>query len=165
MLRLKNIWDVSAGGGVAGGKKVSRSFWPGADPARAEGKQPPMQKREGVVGGAAQKSTAGKNGVREINVTFVLGSAKGGIHGPGGGLGKIINEKAGKNLLENEFRLLCMEVDQAYGVFQTSEGSLNTPAHGVELSQDRNRELPVIQVGNKGFRFSAGSFQSDDTDG
>ena len=51
-------------------------------------------------------------------MAFVFGHAIGGIHGPGGGLGKIENEEAGENFLKNEIRLFCMEMDQTYSIFK-----------------------------------------------
>lgn len=156
---------MSASGGVAGGKEVSRDFWSWKTPVRAEREQLAAEKRERVGRRAAQESTAGKDGIGEIDMAFVPGSAMRGIHGPGRGLGKIENEEAGKNLLKDEFRLLCVEMDQTYGIFQTSEGCFNAPAHGVEPSQGGYRKLVGGEVGDESLRFAAGGLQTDDTEG
>ena len=103
-----------------------------------------MEKWEWIGKGIPQESTAGKDSIRKIDMTFVLGCAKRSIHSPGSSLSKIVDEEAGENFLENEFRLFSMEMDQAYRVFQAAEGGFNAPAHGVELSQGGYRELPGI---------------------
>mgnify|MGYP002508238580 CR=1 FL=1 len=47
-------------------------------------------------------------------------------------LGKVEDEKTGEDLLKDEIRLLGMKMDEANGVFQAAEGSLDPPTHGVE---------------------------------
>jgi hypothetical protein len=47
------------------------------------------------------------------------------VHSPGSGLGEIKDEETGENLLEDKVRLLCVKMDEAYGVFQAAEGGLN----------------------------------------
>ena len=94
-------------------------------------------------------------------MAFVFGSAKGGIHSPGGSLGEIEHKEAGEDFLENEFGLFCVEMDQTYGVFQASERGFDAPAHGVELSQHGYRELPGIQVGDEGLHVAGIRQQTD----
>ena len=137
--------------------------WEGS--ARAEGEQFSLKERERVGGRLAQESAAGEDGVGEIDMAFVLGSTRGGVHSPGGSLGEIVNEETGKNLLKDKFRLLCMDMDQTYSVFQSAEGGLNTPAHGVELSQGGYRDLPGIQICDERLGSAAGGLQPDDSEG
>ena len=92
----KDMGEKSTCGGVAGGKEVSRDFWPWRGSARAEREQLSPEQRERVSTGISEESAAGKDGVGEIDVALVLGRALGGIHGPGRGLGKIINRLLAK---------------------------------------------------------------------
>ena len=124
-----------------------------------------MEKWERVGKGIPQESTAGKDSIRKIDMTFVLGCAKRSIHSPGSSLSKIVDEEAGENFLENEFRLFSMEMDQAYRVFQAAEGGFNAPAHSVELFQSVGRELLLVQVGDEGFCFAMIGRYTDDAEG
>ena len=96
-------------------------------------------------------------------MTFVFGRAMGDIHSPSGGLGEIENEETGENFLKNEVRFLCMEMDQAHGVFQAAERGFNAPAHGVKLTQHGYRELLGVQVGDESLHAAAIRQQTDDT--
>ena len=130
-LKQKREKDLSCRG-VAGGNAVSRDFGSWRSPSGSDREQFSPEERERIGDWLPEESTAGKNGVREINAVFILGCALSGICGPDGGLGEVEDEKTGKDLLEDEIRLLCMEMDEANGVFQAAEGSLNPPTHGVE---------------------------------
>ena len=165
-LRLKkDMGEGSTCGGVAGGNTVTRDFWSWGGPARAEREQFSPEKREGIGAGLPEEGAAGKNGVGEIDVALVLGRAMGGIHSPGSSLGKIANEETGENFLKDEFRLFCVEMDQANSVFQAAEGGFDAPAHGVEPPQRGYRELLGIQVGDEGFHAAASGLQADDSEG
>ncbi len=124
-----------------------------------------MEKWEWIGKGIPQEGTAGKDSIREIDMTFVLGCARRSVHSPGSSLGKIVNEETGENFLENEFWLLSVEMDQAYRVFQAAEGGFNAPAHSVELFQSVGRELLLVQVGDEGFCFAAIGRYTDDAEG
>ena len=65
----------------------------------------------------------------------MLGCALSGIYSPDRRLGKVKDEKTGENLLKDEVRLLGMKMDEANGVFQAAEGSLDPLTHGVEAFQ------------------------------
>lgn len=71
----KDIGEESASGGIAGGNTVTRDFWSGGGSARAEREQLSPEKRERIGKGISEEGTAGKDGVGEINVAFVLGCA------------------------------------------------------------------------------------------
>ena len=157
--------EGSTRGGVAGGNTVTRDFRSWGYPVRTEGEQLSPEKRERIGSGIPQESTTGKDGVGEIDVTFVFGRAMGGIHGPGGGLSEIENEETGEDFLKNKFRLLCVEMDQTYSIFQAAEGGFDAPAHGVEPSQRGYRELLGVQVGDEGFHTAAIGQQTDNTKG
>ena len=64
----------------------------------------------------------------EIDMTLVFGCALRRVHSPGSGLGEIKDEETGENLLEDKVRLLCVKMDEAHGVFQAAEGSLDAPS-------------------------------------
>ena len=98
---------------------------------RADREQFSPKERERIGDCLSEESAAGKNGVREINAALILGCALGGIYSPDRRLGKVEDEKTGENLLKDEVRLLGMKMDEANGVFQAAEGSLNAPTHGV----------------------------------
>ena len=165
-LRLKkDIGEGSTCGGVTGGNTITRDFWPWGGPAWAEREQLSPEKRKGIGAGLPEEGAAGKNGIGEIDVALVLGCTVGGVHSPGSSLGKIVNEETGENFLEDEFRLLCVEVDQAHGVFQAAEGGFDAPAHGVEPPQRGYRELLGIQVGDEGFHAAASGLQPDNAEG
>ena len=155
----------STSGGVTGGKAISGDLWPGKSTAWAKWKQFSSEERERVGGEAAQEGAAGKDGIGEIDVAFVFGHAFGDAHRPDGGLGEIEDKETGENLLEDEFRFLCVKMDEAYGVFQAAEGGLDAPAPGVESFECGEGELVRVQVGDKGFRISAASLQTDNTEG
>ena len=131
----KDIREGSTCGGVAGGNTITRDFWSRRGPTWAGRKQFSPEKREWIGSGTPQESTAGRDDVGEIDVAFVFGNAKGGIHGPGDSLCEIEQEEPGENFLKDEVGFLCMEMDQAHGVLQAAEGGFDAPAHGVELSQ------------------------------
>ena len=149
-------------GGVAGGNAVTRDFGPWRSPSGADWEQFSPEERERIGDRLSEESTAGKNGVREIDAALILGCALSGIYGPDGRLGEVEDEKAGENLLEDEVRLLRMKMDEANGVFQAAEGSLDPPAHGVEALQGGRREALRIQVGNEKLGTAVFCFNTDD---
>ena len=119
-------------GGAAGGNAVARDFWPWRGSAWADREQFSPKERKRIGDCLSEESAAGKNGVREINAALILGCVFSGIYSPDRCLGKVKDEKTGENLLKDEVRLLGMKMDEANGVFQAAEGSLNPPTHGVE---------------------------------
>ena len=160
-LKQKREKDLSCRG-VAGGNAVPCDFGPWRSPSGADREQFSPEERERIGDWLSEESTAGKNGVREIDAAFILGCALSGICGPDGGLGEVEDEKTGKDLLEDEVRLLRMEMDEANGVFQAAEGSLDPPAHGVEALQGGRREALRIQVGNEKLGTAVFCFNTDD---
>ena len=149
-------------GGVAGGNAVTRDFGPWRSPSRADWGQFSPEERERIGGWLSEESTASKNGVREIDAALILGCALSGIYGPDGRLGEVEDEKAGENLPEDKVRLLRVKMDEANGVFQAAEGSLDPPAHGVEALQGGRREALRIQVGNEKLGTAVFYFNTDD---
>ena len=57
-----------------------------------------------------------------------------------------------------------MKMDEANSVFQTAEGSLDPPTHGVEAFQGGGRETLRIQVGNEEFSMAVFYFNPDDSE-
>lgn len=164
-LRLKKSVKMSlASRGVAGGNAVTRDFGPWGGSARADWKQFSPEEREWIVGWLSEERTAGKNSVREINAALILGCSLGGIYRPGGRLGEVEDKKTGEDLLEDEVGLLRMKMDEANSVFQTAEGSLDPPTHGVEAFQGGGRETLRIQVGNEKFSMAVFYFNPDDSE-
>ena len=121
----------SACGGAAGGNAAARDFGPWRSSTGADREQFSPKERERIGDCLSEESAAGKNGVREIYAALMLGCALSGIYSPDRRLGKVKDEKTGENLLKDEVRLLGMKMDEANGVFQAAEGSLNAPTHGV----------------------------------
>ena len=97
-------------------------------------------------------------------MTFILGCALRDIYGPDGCLGEVEDEKAGKDLLEDKVRLLRVKMNEANGVFQAAEGSLNAPAHGIERFQGGGRELLRVQVGDEELGIATFCFNADDSE-
>ena len=97
----EDIREGSTCGSVAGGNTVSCDFWSGRGPTGARWQQFSPEKREWIGSGTPQESTAGRDDVREIDVAFVFGNAKGGIHGPGDSLCEIEHEETGENFLKD----------------------------------------------------------------
>ena len=119
-------------GDVAGGNAVARDFGPWHGSAGADREQFLPKEREGIGDCLSEESATGKSGVREINAALILGCALSGIYNPDRRLGKVEDEKTSENLLKDEVRLLRMKMDEANGVFQAAEGSLDSPTHGIE---------------------------------
>ena len=88
----------------------------------------------------------------------------GGIYRPGGRLGEVEDKKTGEDLLEDEVGLLRMKMDEANSVFQTAEGSLDPPTHGVEAFQSGGREALRIQVGDEKLGIVVFCFNTDDSE-
>ena len=122
---------VLACGGVTGGNTVTRDFGSWRSSSGTDWEQFSPEERERIGGQLSEESTAGKNGVGEINAVLILGYTLSGIYSPDGRLSEVEDEEAGEYLLEDEVRLLRMKMDEANGVFQAAEGSLNAPTHGV----------------------------------
>ena len=152
----------SACGGVAGGNAVARDFRPWRGSTWADREQFSLKEREWIRDCLSEESAAGKNGVREINAALILGCVFSGIYSPDRCLGKVKDEKTGENLLKDEVRLLGMKMDEANGVFQAAEGSLDPPTHGVEASQGGGREALRIQVGNEKLGITVFCFNTND---
>ena len=149
---------------IAGGNAVTRDFGSLGGLARADWKQFSSEERERIVGWLSEERAAGKNSVREINVALILGCSLGGIYRPDGRLGEVEDKKTGEDLLEDEVGLLRMKMDEANSVFQTAEGSLDPPTHGVEAFQGGGRETLRIQVGNEKFSMAVFYFNPDDSE-
>ena len=147
---------------VAGGNAITRDLGPWRGSTGADWEQFSPEERERIGDWLSEESTASKNGVREIDAAFILGCALSGIYGPDGRLGEVEDEKAGENLLEDEIWLLRMKMDEANGVFQATEGSLDPPTHGVEAFQGGRREALRIQVGNEKLGTAVFCFNTDD---
>ena len=129
---------------------------------RADREQFSPKERERIGDCLSEESAAGKNGVREIYAALMLGCALSGIYSPDRRLGKVKDEKTGENLLKDEVRLLGMKMDEANGVFQAAEGSLDPPTHGVEAFQGGGREALRIQVGNEKLGITVFCFNTND---
>ena len=153
----------SACGGVAGGNAVARDFRPWRGSTWADREQFSLKEREWIRDCLSEESAAGKNGVREINAALILGCVFSGIYSPDRCLGKVKDEKTGENLLKDEVRLLGMKMDEANGVFQAAEGSLDPPTHGVEAFQGGGREALRIQVGDEKLGIVVFCFNTDDS--
>ena len=164
-LRLKKECEKrgSACGGVAGGNAAACDFGPWRGSAGADREQFSLKERERIGDCLSEESAAGKNGVREINAALILGFALSGIYSPDRRLGKVEDEKTGEDLLKDEIRLLGMKMDEANGVFQAAEGSLDPPTHGVEAFQSGGREALQIQVGDEKLGIVVFCFNTDDS--
>ena len=149
-------------GGVAGGNAVTCDFGPWRGSAAADWHQLSPEKRERTRNRLSEESTAGKNGVREINVALILGCALSGIYSPDRRLSEVEDKKTAKSLLKDEVRLLWMKRDESNGIFQAAEGSLDPPTHGVETFQGGGREALRIQVGDEKLGITVFSFNTDD---
>lgn len=152
----------SACGGVAGGNAVARDFWPWRGSPWADRKQFSPKERERIGDRLSEESAAGKNGVREINTTLILRCALSGIYSPDRRLCEVEDKKASEDFLEDEVRLLRMKMDEANGIFQAAEGSLDPPTHGVETFQGGGRKLLWIQVGNEKLGIAVFCFNTND---
>ena len=53
-------------------------------------------------------------------------------YGLGNQFAEIVHSEFRKDFLVNELHLFCVQMKQAEGVFQISEGGLNAPAHSIE---------------------------------
>ena len=53
---------------------------------------------------------------------------------------KVVHDEAGKDLLVDVLRLLCVEMEEADGIFQLTERGFNAPAHSIEFFQFIRRE-------------------------
>lgn len=73
-------------------------FWSGRGATRTEREQFSPEEWDRISTGISEEGTAGKNGIGEIDVAFVLGDALSGIYDPDGRLGEVEDEKAGKDL-------------------------------------------------------------------
>ena len=153
----------SACGGAAGGNAVARDFRPWRGSTWADREQFSLKEREWIRDCLSEESAAGKNGVREINAALILGCVFSGIYSPDRCLGKVKDEKTGENLLKDEVRLLGMKMDEANGVFQAAEGSLDPPTHGVEASQGGGREALRTQVCDEKLGIVVFCFNTDDS--
>lgn len=164
-LRLKKECEKrgSACGGVAGGNAVACDFGPWRGSAGADREQFSPKERKRIGDCLSEESAADKNGVREINAALILGCALGGIYSPDRRLGKVKDEKTGEDLLKDEIWLLRMKMDEADGVFQAAEGSLDPPTHGVEAFQSGGREALQIQVGDEKLGIVVFCFNTDDS--
>ncbi len=150
-------------GDVAGGNAVARDFGPWHGSAGADREQFLPKEREGIGDCLSEESATGKSGVREINAALILGCALSGIYNPDRRLGKVEDEKTSENLLKDEIRLLGMKMDEANGVFQAAEGSLDPPTHGVEASQGGGREALRTQVCDEKLGIVVFCFNTDDS--
>ena len=154
----------SACGGVAGGNAGARDFWPWRGSTWADRKQFSPKKRERIGDRLSEESTAGKNGIREINTTLILRCALSGIYSPDRRLCEVEDKKASEDFLEDEVRLLRMKMDEANSIFQAAEGSLNAPTHGIEAFQGGGREALRTQVGDEKLGITVFCFNVDDSE-
>jgi len=69
----KGVKKGLARGGVAGGDAVTRDFGPWRGPAGADWEQFSSEERERIGGRLSEESTAGENGVGEIDAVLILG--------------------------------------------------------------------------------------------
>ena len=153
----------SACGGVAGGNAVARDFWwPWHGSTGADREQFSLKERERIGDCLSEENAAGKNGVREINAALILECVFSGIYSPDRRLGKVKDEKTGENLLKDEVQLLRMKMDEANGVFQVAEGTLDFPTHGIETFQGSGRKLLRLQVGNEKLGITVFCFNTND---
>ena len=139
---------VLACGGVTGGNTVTRDFGSWRSSSGTDWEQFSPEERERIGGQLSEESTAGKNGVREINVALILGCALSGIYSPDRRLSEVEDKKTAKSLLKDEVRLLWMKRD--------------SPTHGVETFQGGGREALRIQVGDEKLGITVFSFNTDD---
>ncbi len=79
-------------------------------------------------------------GSREVGFVDILVAALLNDYVRGNQFGEIVHDESGEDFLKDVLHLFCMKVQKPHGVFEGTKGSLNAPAHGIELFQLRSRE-------------------------
>lgn len=83
----------------------------------------------------------------------------------GNSFGEVVHDEAGEYFLRDVRHLFRVERGQSDGVFQFAKGSLDSPAHGVEILDLVRREQVSIQICDDGFVDVVRDSEPDDTQG
>ena len=67
---------------------------------------------------------------------------------------KVVHDEAGKDLLVDVLRLLCVEMEEADGIFQLTKRGFNAPSHSIEFFQFIRREIVNRKVCNNGLEIA-----------
>ena len=70
--------------------------------------------------------------IREINLIGMRFLCLPDDYGLCNQFAEVVHGELGKNLLEDELHLFCVEMKKSQSVFQVAERGLNTPAHRIK---------------------------------
>ena len=85
-------------------------------------------------------------------------------YGRGNQFREVVHGKFRKDFLVDVLHLFCVEVDEAKGVFELTEGSFNSPSSGVEEYKLGGWESVSRQIGNDGFKGICRKPEPNDTE-
>ena len=99
-------------------------------------------------------------GSREVDRIGILSVAVLNDYGRGNQFREVVHGELSEDLLINVLHFFCMEMNEAKGIFELTEGGFDSPASGIETLELSGRERSEREIGNNGFK---GLFRKSET--
>ena len=89
---------------------------------------------------------------REVDRIGILSAAVLNDYGRGNQFREVVHSELGEDLLVNVLHFFCVEMNEAKGIFELTEGSLDPPTSGIKTLELSGRERSEREISNNGFK-------------